>query len=518
AALTSLLSLLIVVGNGLIIVSVALVKKLRQPANYLIVSLALSDFLVGLVVLPLTIVYDIMGEWVFGPNVCDVHVSFDVICCTASIMNLCMISIDRYLMITQPMTYPKRRTGKLMLLLIATAWLLSCLVIIPALFGFTKNVKDGKTCLISQERWFTIYSTLGAFYLPLAVMLCMYWKIYLEASRFNSRHRLRSYSTSGSQSEGYVTDSNERLIPTIMTSSGIVVVDVDKVKDSVFDDDTISSSGDEFVAADSVGKCGSEVEESLDGKRTLDGGYDRKTYSLPDRAHAHRNGGVNGGSKRANGVNGVELIRCESGIALEERNGASRHQRANGVEWRFPTISKVNILTSLDENGEETIKRTITSPCDAQQQNGKFFSEYQARTLYTRASAQSLIAAEQSLISSGKNGKIPDKTHSRPTVFNQIRRRVSLATSRDRMRNVKATRTLGIVVGAFTFCWLPFFIVTFLRPFACPIPEAQDCIPLWLVRFVLWLGYLNSALNPLIYIGFSPDLRETFRFLICCKC
>uniref|UniRef100_H2YI90 G-protein coupled receptors family 1 profile domain-containing protein n=1 Tax=Ciona savignyi TaxID=51511 RepID=H2YI90_CIOSA len=355
AALTSLLSLLIVVGNGLIIVSVALVKKLRQPANYLIVSLALSDFLVGLVVLPLTIVYDIMGEWVFGPNVCDVHVSFDVICCTASIMNLCMISIDRYLMITQPMTYPKRRTGKLMLLLIATAWLLSCLVIIPALAKLLnkfKIVSPGKTCLISQERWFTIYSTLGAFYLPLAVMLCMYWKIYLEASRFNSRHRLRSYSTSGSQrkrslssnnnyaheklnsvqSEGYVTDSNERLIPTIMTI-----------------------------------------------------------------------------------------------IALK------------------PTFH-------------------------------------------------------------------------RPTVFNQIRRRVSLATSRDRMRNVKATRTLGIVVGAFTFCWLPFFIVTFLRPFACPIPEAQDCIPLWLVRFVLWLGYLNSALNPLIYIGFSPDLRETFRFLICCKC
>ena len=92
---TSLLSLAIVIGNGLIIVSVAVVKKLRQPANYLIVSLALSDFLVGLIVLPLTIVYDAGGEWIFGSMICDVHVSFDVICCTASIMNLCMISIDR---------------------------------------------------------------------------------------------------------------------------------------------------------------------------------------------------------------------------------------------------------------------------------------------------------------------------------------------------------------------------------------------------------------------------------------
>jgi len=43
----------------------------------------------------LTIVYDAAGEWLFGPMVCDIHVSFDVICCTASIMNLCMISIDR---------------------------------------------------------------------------------------------------------------------------------------------------------------------------------------------------------------------------------------------------------------------------------------------------------------------------------------------------------------------------------------------------------------------------------------
>ena len=92
---TSLLSLAIVVGNGLIIMSVATVKKLRQPANYLIVSLALSDFLVGFIVLPITIVYDSGGEWIFGSMICDVHTSFDVICCTASIMNLCMISIDR---------------------------------------------------------------------------------------------------------------------------------------------------------------------------------------------------------------------------------------------------------------------------------------------------------------------------------------------------------------------------------------------------------------------------------------
>ena len=95
AIFTSILSFVIVLGNGLIIASVAFVKKLRQPANYLIVSLALSDFLVGLVVLPFTITTDILGHWIFGPMICDAHVTVDVITCTASIMNLCMISIDR---------------------------------------------------------------------------------------------------------------------------------------------------------------------------------------------------------------------------------------------------------------------------------------------------------------------------------------------------------------------------------------------------------------------------------------
>lgn len=82
-------------GNILVCIAVCLVRKLRRPCNYLLVSLAVSDLCVSILVMPLAMVYQIMGSWIFGEVVCNAWVSFDVLSCTASILNLCMISVDR---------------------------------------------------------------------------------------------------------------------------------------------------------------------------------------------------------------------------------------------------------------------------------------------------------------------------------------------------------------------------------------------------------------------------------------
>lgn len=95
AALT-LITLLTIAGNCLVVISVCFVKKLRQPSNYLIVSLALADLSVAVAVMPFVSVTDLIGgEWIFGSGFCNVFIAMDVMCCTASIMTLCVISIDR---------------------------------------------------------------------------------------------------------------------------------------------------------------------------------------------------------------------------------------------------------------------------------------------------------------------------------------------------------------------------------------------------------------------------------------
>lgn len=92
----TLLTCLTACGNLLVVISVCFVKKLKQPSNYLIVSLALADLSVAVVVMPFVSITDLIGgQWIFGRVFCNVFIAMDVMCCTASIMTLCVISIDR---------------------------------------------------------------------------------------------------------------------------------------------------------------------------------------------------------------------------------------------------------------------------------------------------------------------------------------------------------------------------------------------------------------------------------------
>ncbi|XP_061842249.1 adrenoceptor beta 3a isoform X1 [Nerophis lumbriciformis] len=87
-----------------------------------------------------------------------------------------------------------------------------------------------------------------------------------------------------------------------------------------------------------------------------------------------------------------------------------------------------------------------------------------------------------------------------------VRRRPSRLLA---VKEHKALKTLGIIMGTFTVCWLPFFVANIINAFDRRIPSDR------IFRLLNWLGYVNSGLNPIIYCR-SPEFRAAFKNLLGC--
>lgn len=340
---------------------------------------------------------ELSRSWGLGQTVCNMWVSFDVTCCTASILNLCTISIDRYFTITRPLTYGVNATSRRSYCFIAAIWIASCLISVPPLlvFGNEHGSDDEPACQVSQSITYQLYATLGAFYIPLLVMIVMYYKIYAAAKK--------------------VVEAEIRAQP------------------------------------------------SAASKKLL-------SRSLIDKNEI--------------------LLKQRSQEVMEE----------TGNEEPLVLVS-----ASVDQvnYGDTGVKR-----CGTRVPNGR-----QKPAISSTISSFPAARTCENLLPD--RNKLSDVRRSSSAMSEVVRSRAdSRFRSSSDLRERKASVTLGVIMTAFTVCWLPFFILALLRPFS----ESVYSVPDWIVSFALWLGYANSTLNPIIYVTFHQDFRQAFRYLLCCQC
>lgn len=183
--LLAMLVLATFMWNMLVLVTILRVRTFHRVPHNLVASMAISDVMVAGLVMPLSLVRELYGRrWILGRALCQMWISFDVLCCTASIWNVTAIALDRYWSITRHLEYTLKRRKRISNVMIGLTWMLSSIISFSPQFGWGETyTEEAMECQVSQEPSYTIFSTFGAFYLPLCVVLFVYWKIY-KAAKF----------------------------------------------------------------------------------------------------------------------------------------------------------------------------------------------------------------------------------------------------------------------------------------------------------------------------------------------
>ncbi|XP_059609939.1 alpha-2A adrenergic receptor-like [Phlebotomus argentipes] len=489
----TILMVIIVVGNMLVIIAIATEKSLKNIQNWFIASLAVADFFLGLVIMPFSLANELMGYWIFGAWWCDIHSAMDVLLCTSSIMNLCLISLDRYWSITKAVEYLKTRTPARAAIMITAVWIMSGLICIPPLLGWKAKQPEGPLpqCQLSEDLGYVLYSALGSFYIPSCIMVFVYIRIYFAAKR-RARRGIKKpprKSATNEQVTSFTTSpckAGTRPMPSVPSTAPNTPVqtqpDPPKLQPSIATIEARANAANSpsVMAIPNI-TCdfASDVSTS-EACDAVDPNYGKDTLKVSTIVTTHAPGIRASSNGTASNDMPTTVGRCRAlsvGIDTDMVSEFDPSSSDSGVVSRCAVV--------------KPLKMKLCQPIFGKKNHRK--KDPQKHTqIHMHKPSVGAMELEPAIPKIQKQ-RDPEKE----------KRRIA------RKKEKRATLILGLIMGSFIACWLPFFFLYILTPLCtkCQIPESAFAI-------AFWLGYMNSALNPAIYTIFNKDFRRAFRRIL----
>ncbi|MEQ2188802.1 hypothetical protein GOODEAATRI_018659 [Goodea atripinnis] len=186
----------VIAGNVLVCLSVYLEKALKTTTNYFIVSLAFADLLLAVLVLPLFVYAEFQGGvWTLNMMICDGLMTMDVMLCTASIFNLCAISVDRFIAVSIPLNYNRKHVDYRQLILLSATWLLALAVASPVIFGINNvSNRNPRECKLEDNNY-VVYSSVCSFFIPCPIMVLLYFGVFRGLKRWEEARKAKLRSS-----------------------------------------------------------------------------------------------------------------------------------------------------------------------------------------------------------------------------------------------------------------------------------------------------------------------------------
>ncbi|XP_066506570.1 trace amine-associated receptor 13c-like [Hoplias malabaricus] len=212
----SCISVCTVFLNLLVIISISHFKQLHTPTNLLILSLAVADLLVGLVIMPGNIMQLVDSCWYLGKLMCSLYPLIEFVLMSASLCSMISIAIDQYIAVCDPLLYSTRVTVCRTSVLIILGWSL-CLLYVIIYFYFNDHLLQSQIsttcygeCLVVLKKPWIIVDLVFSFITPCSIILVLYSIIFqvarrqakaVRAVKNNVLHKKRVIFTSSSQTK-----------------------------------------------------------------------------------------------------------------------------------------------------------------------------------------------------------------------------------------------------------------------------------------------------------------------------
>ncbi|NXC57147.1 HRH1 protein, partial [Aleadryas rufinucha] len=445
------ISLVTIVMNILVLCAVKREKKLQTVGNLYIVSLSIADLIVGAAVMPLNIVYLLSPVWPLGLAACLFWLSMDYVASTASIFNLFILCMDRYRSVQQPLKYLKYRTKMRASLLILGVWLLSFTWVIPIL-GWHVFANDGLR-KVKENKCETEFSEVTWFKVLTAI-----FNFYLP-----SLLMLWFYCR--------IFRTVRRHCQHRELTNGAYWSSLDK------------STVHQTKTKDENNIC---LQKQILGENTP--GTDKQSTPEPQKAEAELHFSNPDKTSKALSKGKVLKWSCFSLSTAKPKPGSDKAGKKGVCGTKKP--------------GNEEQPGSQDSDSSAASDNHTF-TEVAPRAQNSSPNPKGACCAQGKTEGRDSRG-LTFLRKTWHTLHGHSRRSIHRQGNRER----KAAKQLGVIMAAFMLCWIPYFVLFMVITFH----DHEQLSELHMVT--IWLGYVNSTLNPFLYPLCNHNFKKTFKKIL----